>query len=108
MDRRNRQGSLNGMWGKKHSQATKEKISQTQKARYSVIRKALREDTDDEATYRKIELINGMLEDGSITTVGELDNAIYLLFYSNIANKINRGVKQKLREYGEKKHVITT
>ena len=104
MDRRSREGSLNPMWGKSHSAETKNKISKSQKARYTAIRKALKEDnTDDKATYRKIELINGMLEDGSITTVGELDNTIYLLFYSDIANKITREVKDKLREFGEKK-----
>ena len=100
MDRRCREGSKNGMWGKKHTQATKEKISQSQKARYSAIRKALKEDnTDDEATDRKkIELLNGMLLDGTITTVGEL--AIHILF---TAERISRKIVENLRDYDEKK-----
>lgn len=97
---RSREGSLNPMWGKKHTQATKEKISQSQKARYSAIRKALKEDnTDDEATDRKVELLNGMLLDGTITTVGELERAIHMLF---LPYMISRKIVENLREYGEK------
>ena len=106
MDRRCREGSLNPMWGKSHTQATKKKISKSQQERYNAIRKALKEDVsgEDEATDRKIiERLNAMLQDGTITTVSELDNAIYLLFYCDIANRIIREVKHKLREYGEKK-----
>lgn len=95
MDRRSREGGLNPMWGKNHTQATKKKISNSQKARYSAIRKALREDTDDEATNEKIELLNAMLQDGSITTVGELNRAIDILF---IADKICREIGVKLRK----------
>lgn len=49
-------GSLNPMWGKKHDDETKKKISDAQKARYAAIRKALKEQdildygqTNDEA-----------------------------------------------------------
>lgn len=38
-----RKGNLNPMWGKKHSQETKEKISNSQKRRYNAIRNALKE-----------------------------------------------------------------
>ncbi len=38
-----RKGNLNPMWGKKHSSETKEKISNSQKARYDAIRKAIKE-----------------------------------------------------------------
>lgn len=96
-DRRTREGSQNGMWGKQHTQATKEKISQSQKARYSAIRKALKEDNTDD---RKIELLNGMLLDGTITTVGELERAIHMLF---LPYMISRKIVENLREYGEKK-----
>lgn len=105
-DRRTKEGSLNPMWGKQHSQETKNKISLAQKARYNAIRKALKEDnTDDEATDRKVELLNGMLLDGTITTVGELERAIHMLF---LPYMISRKIVENLREYGEKKHVITT
>lgn len=98
MDRRNRIGSLNPMWGKSHTQATKEKISKSQQERYNAIRKALKEDVsgEDEATdKKKIELLNAMLQDGSITTVGELNRAIDILF---IADKICREIGVKLRK----------
>ena len=36
-------GSLNPMYGKRHSEETKQKISNTQRARYTAIRKALAE-----------------------------------------------------------------
>ena len=38
-----RKGNLNPMWGKKHTPETKEKISDSQKARYNAIRKAIEE-----------------------------------------------------------------
>ena len=52
-------GNLNPMWGRKQSQETKKKISDTQKARYAAIRKAIteREDIldygDDDAQTRR-------------------------------------------------------
>ena len=49
-------GSLNPMWGKRHDNETKKKISDSQKKRYAAIKKALQEqdilnyaETDDEA-----------------------------------------------------------
>ena len=39
----NREGNLNPMFGKRHSTASKKKISDSQKARYAAIRKALSE-----------------------------------------------------------------
>ena len=38
-----RKGNLNPMWGRKHSPETKEKISNSQKARYNAIRNAIKE-----------------------------------------------------------------
>ena len=97
MDRRSREGSKNGMWGKHHTQATKEKISKSQQERYDAIRKALNEDnTDDKATDRKIERLNAMLDDGTITTVSELYRAIHILF---IAERISRKIVEELREF---------
>lgn len=102
MDRRSRPGSLNPMWGKHHSQATKEKISKAQQERYNAIRKALHEEhTDNDATDKKIELINGMLEDGTIMTLGELYRAIHILF---TAERISRKIVENLRNFGEKKN----
>ena len=39
-----REGNLNPMWGKKHSYATKLKMSQAQKKRYSTIQKVANEE----------------------------------------------------------------
>lgn len=39
-------GNLNPMWGRKQSPETKQKISDTQKARYAAIRKAIQEKED--------------------------------------------------------------
>jgi hypothetical protein len=39
-------GSLNPMWGKRHSQETKQKIANSQRERYAAIRKALTEKED--------------------------------------------------------------
>ena len=38
-----RKGNLNPMWGRKHTPETKEKISNSQKARYNAIRNAIKE-----------------------------------------------------------------
>lgn len=53
-----RKGNLNPMWGRKHTPETKEKISNSQKARYNVIRKAIKEQSiidygDDSPESRK-------------------------------------------------------
>ena len=42
----NREGNLNPMFGKRHSTESKKKISDTQKARYAAIRKAIQEKED--------------------------------------------------------------
>ena len=55
-----RSGNLNPMFGKKHDNETKKKISNSQKARYAAIRKALNEDNilnygkDDFAARREV------------------------------------------------------
>lgn len=66
-----RSGNLNPMWGKKQSEATKKKISDSQKKRYAAIRKAIKEQdilqlahTDDKA--RK-ELIHQLLDKNNIS-----------------------------------------
>lgn len=66
-----RSGNLNPMWGKKQSEETKKKISDSQKNRYAAIRKAIKEQdilqlahTDDKA--RK-ELIHQLLDKNNIS-----------------------------------------
>ena len=53
-----RQGNLNPMYGKRHTADTKKKISDSQKARYNAIRKAIKEQSiidfgDDSPESRK-------------------------------------------------------
>ena len=53
-----RQGNLNPMYGKRHTADTKKKISNSQKARYNAIRKAIKEQSiidfgDDSPESRK-------------------------------------------------------
>lgn len=53
-----RQGNLNPMYGKRHTTDTKKKISDSQKARYNAIRKAIKEQSiidygDDSPESRK-------------------------------------------------------
>jgi hypothetical protein len=53
-----RKGNLNPMWGRKHTPETKEKISNSQKARYNAIKKAIKEQSiidygDDSPESRK-------------------------------------------------------
>ena len=53
-----RKGNLNPMWGRKHTPETKEKISNSQKARYNAIRNAIKENDildygSDDAESRK-------------------------------------------------------
>ena len=64
-------GNLNPMWGRKQSQETKKKISDTQKARYAAIRKAIneREDIldygDDDPETRK-EVLKHLLDNNNL------------------------------------------
>lgn len=66
-----RSGNLNPMWGKKQSEETKKKISDSQKKRYQAIRKSIREQdilqfahTDDKA---RNELIHQLLDKNNIS-----------------------------------------
>lgn len=66
-----RSGNLNPMFGKRHSEETKKKISNSQKKRYAAIQKAIREQdilqfaqADDES--RK-ELIHQLLDKNNIS-----------------------------------------
>ena len=66
-----RSGNLNPMFGKRHSTKTKERISNTQKARYAAIRKAIheREDildySDDDPQTRK-EILRHLLDNNNL------------------------------------------
>ena len=78
-NRQGREGALNPMFGKSHSQETKNKISQTQKKRYDLIRKQLkRESTED--SDRRIDPLNLYIQQGKINTMKDLEDNICKLF----------------------------
>ena len=64
-------GNLNPMWGRKQSPETKQKISDSQKARYAAIRKAIQEKEDivdygddDPETRRRV--LRHLLDDNDL------------------------------------------
>lgn len=94
-NRQHREGSLNPMWGKQHSQKTKDKISKTQKERYDLIRKQLkRESTED--SDRRIDLLNLYIQQGKISTMKDFEDAIYNLFQEQ---RIKSIIEQTVSNY---------
>ena len=66
-----RSGNLNPMWGRKQSQETKKKISDTQKARYVAIRKAINEREDildygDDGPETRREVLRHLLDNNNL------------------------------------------
>ena len=66
-----RSGNLNPMWWRKQSQETKQKISDTQKARYAVIRKAITEREDildygDDDTQTRRSVLRHLLDNNDL------------------------------------------
>lgn len=94
-NRQGREGALNPMFGKSHSQKTKDKISQTQKKRYDLIRKQLkRESTED--SDRRIDLLNLYIQQGKISTMKDFEDAIYNLFQEQ---RIKSIIEQTVNNY---------
>ena len=66
-----RSGNLNPMFGKRHSTETKERISNTQKARYAAIRKAIHEREDilnygDNDPQTRKEILRHLLDNNNL------------------------------------------
>ena len=64
-------GNLNPMWGRKQSPETKQKISDTQKARYAAIRKAIHEREDildygDNDPQTRKEILRHLLDNNNL------------------------------------------
>ena len=64
-------GNLNPMWGRKQSPETKQKISDTQKARYAAIRKAIHEREDildygDDDPQTRREILRHLLDNNNL------------------------------------------
>ena len=66
-----RSGNLNPMFGKRHSEETKERISDTQQARYAAIRKAIHERVDildygDNDPQTRREILRHLLDNNNL------------------------------------------
>lgn len=92
---RSKEGALNPMFGKSHSQETKDKISKTQKARYDLIRKQLQQENKEDSDNR-INLLNLYIKQGKINNISELEDAIYNLFQEE---RLQRIIKQSVNNY---------
>lgn len=96
---RSKEGALNPMFGKSHSQETKDKISQTQKKRYNLIRKQLKTESTEDSDNR-INLLNLYIKQGKINTLSELEDEICKLFQEQ---RIRQIIEQTVNNYLSKR-----
>ena len=103
-----RSGNLNPMFGKKHDNETKKKISNSQKARYAAIRKALNEDNilnygkDDFAARREVLL--HLLDKNTLTfrTLQQAANFfVIMLWQDNIRQLIDEEINYLYNKDGK-------
>lgn len=92
---RSKEGALNPMYGKAHSQETKDKISQTQKKRYNLIRKQLQKESKEDSDKR-INLLNLYIQQGKINNISELEDEICKLFQEQ---RIRQIIEQTVNNY---------
>ena len=93
--RQGREGTLNPMYGKSHSQETKDKISKTQKERYDLIRKQLKTESTEDSD-KKIDLLNLYIQQGKINTMKDLEDNICKLFQEERLQQI---IEQTVNNY---------
>ena len=101
-----RSGNLNPMYGKRHSTETKERISNTQKARYAAIRKAIheREDildygNDDPQTRR--EVLRHLLDNNNLkfdTIKQAADFLVIMIGKDRIEEIVHRTINRYISE----------
>ena len=99
-----REGNLNPMFGKRHNEETKEKISTSQKARYAAIRKALQAEeiqppigrTDKAA---RMDLLNQCFNTDSIAfkDVEQAHNFVAIML-QNEENYLQKIIKEELNK----------
>lgn len=94
-NRQGREGTLNPMYGKSHSQETKDKISKTQKERYDLIRKQLQKESKEDSDKR-INLLNLYIQQGKINTMKDLEDNICKLFQEERLQQI---IEQTVNNY---------
>ena len=101
-----RSGNLNPMFGKRHSTETKERISNTQRARYATIRKAIheREDildygNDDPQTRR--EVLRHLLDNNNLkfdTVKQAADFLVIMIGKDRIEEIVHRTIDKYIAE----------
>ena len=104
-----REGNLNPMHGKRHDTATKKKISDSQKARYAAIKKALQEKTilgmaQDDFHARK-DVLNHLIKhhELSFNSIQQTINFIAIILgKDNIARVIQQEIDKELCTLGTK------
>ena len=97
-----RSGNLNPMFGKKHDNETKKKISNSQKARYAAIRKALNEDNilnygKDDLEARREVLLH--LLDKNTLTFRTLQQAANFFAIMLDEEKVKRIVQEQIDKF---------
>lgn len=92
---RSKEGALNPMFGKSHSQETKEKISKSQKERYNLIRRQLQKESTEDSD-RRINLLNLYIQQGKINTMKDLEDMIYNIFQEE---RLQRIIEQTVNNY---------
>lgn len=98
----NKSGNLNPMHGKRHSLATKQKISDSQKQRYAAIRKALKE--GDILNYGKTtaearkEVLLHLLDNNNLN-FKNVQQAVNFLAIMLNENKIKQIIEECLTSY---------
>lgn len=100
-----KQGSLNPMYGKRHSEVTKQKIAASQRDRYEKIRQEIQAEearpplgrTDKAA---RMELLNQCLHKDTIgfDSVEQAHNFVAIMMQSEGENYIQRVIKEELEK----------
>lgn len=99
-------GNLNPMWGRKQSPETKQKISDTQKARYAAIRKAIHEREDildygDDDPKARREVLRHLLDNNNLKfdTVKQIaDFFVIMIGKDRIEEIVHRTINKYIAE----------
>ena len=101
-----RSGNLNPMFGKRHSEETKERISNTQKARYAAIRKAIHEREDildygDNDPQTRREILRHLLDNNNLkfdTVKQAADFLVIMIGKDRIEEIVHRTINKYIAE----------
>lgn len=103
VSRRSREGNLNPMFGKRQSLKTKQKISDSQKERYEMIRRKIQSEQANPPLGRtdkaaRMELLNQCLNKDTIgfDTVEQAHNFVAIMLQYEGENHIQRVIKEEL------------